>query len=62
VSEIGSEKTNPFKAYSKDSIYQKNDYVYVTIPEGDMTAENKIIIGKYIEDGDAYYNYVNPMD
>ena len=62
VAEIGAEQTNKFKAYSENTSYQKNDCVYVTIPRGDVAAENKIIIGKYIEDGDAYYNYINPMD
>ena len=62
VSEIGAETTNKFEAHSENTSYQRNDCVYVTIPRGDATAENKIIIGKYVEDGDAYYNYVNPMD
>lgn len=62
VSEVGAETTNKFEAHSENTSYQRNDCVYVTIPRGDATAENKIIIGKYVEDGDAYYNYVNPMD
>lgn len=62
VSEIGSENTSVFTAHSDNTSYQKNDCVYVTIPRGDTAAENKIIIGKYVEDGDAYYNYVNPME
>lgn len=62
VSEIGAEQTNKFQAHSENTSYQRNDCVYVTIPRGDAAAENKIIIGKYVEDGDAYYNYVNPMD
>ena len=62
VAEIGAEQTNKFEAHSENTSYQCNDCVYVTIPRGDAAAENKIIIGKYIEDGDAYYNYINPMD
>lgn len=62
VSEIGAEQTNKFQAHSENTSYQRNDCVYVTIPRGDAAAENKIIIGKYVEDGDVYYNYVNPMD
>ena len=62
VAEIGAEQTNKFQAQSENTSYQLNDCVYVTIPRGDTASENKIIIGKYIEDGDAYYNYVNPMD
>lgn len=62
VAEIGAEQTNKFEAHSENTSYQCNDCVYVTIPRGDAAAENKIIIGKYIGDGDAYYNYINPMD
>ena len=62
VAEIGAEQTNKFEAHSENTSYQCNDCVYVTIPRGDAAAENKIIIGKYVEDGDAYYNYINPMD
>lgn len=62
VAEIGAEQTNKFQAHSENTSYQRNDCVYVTIPRGDTSAENKIIIGKYIEDGDAYYNYINPME
>lgn len=62
VAEVGSEKTNPFRAYSDNTSYVANDYVYVTTPLGDATSNNRIIIGKYVDENDEYYNYVNPMD
>ena len=62
VSQIGAENTNIFTAHSDNTSYQKNDCVYITVPEGDMASGNKIIIGKYVDDNESYYNYVNPMD
>lgn len=62
VAQIGAEKTNVFTAHSDNTSYQKSDCVYVTVPEGDMTSGNKIILGKYVDDSESYYNYVNPMD
>lgn len=61
VAEVGSEKTNSFKAYSDNTSYVANDYVYVTTPLGDATSNNRFIIGKYVDENDEYYNYVNPM-
>ncbi len=62
VAQIGAEKTNTFTAHSDNTSYQRSDCVYVTVPEGDMTSGNKIILGKYVDDSESYYNYVNPMD
>lgn len=62
VSQIGAEKTNVFTAYSHYTSYKKGEYVYVTIPEGDAASNNKLIIGKYVNSDETYYNYVNPLD
>ena len=62
VSQIGAEKTNVFIAHSNVTTYQKGDCVYITIPEGDMASGNKIILGKYVNSDEAYYNYVNPLE
>lgn len=61
VSQIGAEKTNIFTAHSNNTTYQKSDCVYITVPEGDMTSGNKIIIGKYVDESESYYNYIDPM-
>lgn len=62
VSQIGAEKTNIFKAYSENTTYKKDECVYITIPEGNASSGNKIIIGRYVDESETYYNYVNPMD
>jgi hypothetical protein len=41
--------------------YKENDYVYVTIPDGDYSRE-KIIIGRYTEDDLPKYLWTNPFD
>lgn len=62
VSQIGAEKTNIFKACSENTTYKKDECVYVTIPEGNASSDNKIIIGRYVDESETYYNYVNPLD
>lgn len=43
------------------TIYKKDMMVYVIIPEGNWDNE-KLIVGKYSNKGDSYYNYANPSD
>lgn len=43
------------------TIYKKDMMVYVIIPEGNWDNE-KLIVGKYSNKGDNYYNYANPSD
>lgn len=62
VSQIGAEKTGSFTACSGSTTYKQGESVYVTIPEGDMTSNNKIIIGKYTNTDESYYTYLNPLD
>ena len=61
VSRIGAEASGAFKAYSSNTNYKLSDCVYVTIPEGDMASNNKLIIGKYVDKDETYYNYTDPM-
>ena len=58
---IVSDGASEFKAYAADVKYEKNMTVYVIIPEGDYTNQ-KLIVGKYSNNGDSYYNYVNPSE
>jgi hypothetical protein len=44
-----------------ETIYKKDMMVYVVIPEGDWNNE-KLIVGRYSNKGDDYYNYANPSD
>lgn len=44
-----------------DTVYKKDMIVYVIIPEGNWDNE-KLIVGKYSNKGDDYYNYANPSD
>ena len=62
VAPVGAEQTTTFTAYSENTTYKKDEYVYVTIPEGDMTANGKMILGRYANQGETYYNYVNPLE
>ena len=43
------------------TVYKKDMMVYVIIPEGNWDNE-KLIVGKYSNKGDNYYNYANPSD
>lgn len=42
-------------------VYKKDMMVYVIIPEGDWK-NDKLIVGKYSNQGDDYYNYANPSE
>lgn len=50
-----------FLAYSENTKYALNEKVYVNVPNGDM-GNQKIITGKYINEGSEYVTYVSPMD
>lgn len=53
---------NIFTAHCDASIiYKTGMVVYVIIPQGDWN-NDKIIVGKYSNNGDDYYNYANPSD
>ena len=50
-----------FVAYSSDASYEKDDQVYVSVPNGDMSKQ-KMITGKYIEsENSTYFTYISPM-
>jgi hypothetical protein len=53
--------SSTFDAYAADVLYKKDMTVYVIIPEGDYNNQ-KLIVGKCSNQGDAYYNYANPSD
>lgn len=57
VSNAGSE----FFAYSENTSYSNDTWVYVTVPNGDMD-QQKLIVGKYVADNTEYFNYRNPLD
>lgn len=57
VSNAGSE----FLAYSENDSYKNENWVYVTVPNGDMN-QQKIIVGKYIADNTEYSTYKDPLD
>ena len=46
---------------SPDIVYTKDAIVYVVIPEGNWNNE-KLIVGRYSNNGDDYFNYANPSD
>lgn len=51
-----------YKAYAKaGEVYQKDDLVYVNIPQGDYTSDVKIILGKYVLDKEDALEYKNPL-
>lgn len=50
-----------FKAYSEKNNYSEGISVYVTIPNGDFS-QQKMIVGKYVENNDEYYTYKPPSD
>lgn len=53
---------NIFTAHCDASmIYKTGMVVYVIIPQGDWN-NDKLIVGKYSNNGDDYYNYANPSD
>lgn len=53
---------NIFTAHCDASmVYKTGMVVYVIIPQGDWN-NDKLIVGKYSNNGDDYYNYANPSD
>ena len=52
---------NTFTAYSDNTSYKENNYVYVLIPNGDYT-QQKTIIGKYITTDSSNYTYIKPSE
>lgn len=44
-----------------DVVYTKGAIVYVVVPEGDWSNE-KLIVGRYSNNGDDYFNYANTND
>lgn len=44
-----------------DVVYTKGAIVYVVVPEGDWNNE-KLIVGRYSNNGDDYFNYANTND
>lgn len=63
VSFSGSQsKVTHFTAYAQEGAeYNKNDNVYVNVPQNDFS-QQKTIIRKYISDQTSPINYINPME
>lgn len=57
---VCSNGTSQFIAYSKDTSYEINDSVQVTIPNNDYSKQ-KIIIGRYVAENDKPFTYVKPF-
>ena len=53
--------TSSFLAYSENTTYAKDIKVYVTIPNGDYDNQ-KLIVGKYVEESSEYFTYSSPLD
>lgn len=53
--------SSQFTAYSKDTSFEINDSVLVTIPNNDYS-QQKIIIGKYVAENDKPFSYVKPFN
>lgn len=56
-----SDGSTQFIAYSKDTSYANEDWVYVTIPNND-NSQPKYIIGKYISENTEYTTYIDPFE
>lgn len=50
-----------FTAYSENNSYRVGNYVYVLVPNGDLT-QQKTILGKYVSSNSEYYTYTKPSD
>lgn len=50
-----------YTAFSNSTTYQKDDVVYVQIPEGNYD-EQKLIIGKKLKANELSYNYISPFE
>ena len=58
---IVSDGSVEFVAYSENPKYRVNNWVYVTIPNGDFN-QPKLITGKYVANNTEYSTYINPLD
>ncbi len=58
---IVSDGSVEFVAYSENPKYKVNNWVYVTIPNGDFN-QPKLITGKYVANNTEYSTYINPLD
>ncbi len=56
-----SDGVTVFKALTDVTTYQVGQYVYVKIINGSFNNQ-KIIVGKYVDDTTEYYTYVSPMN
>lgn len=50
-----------YYAYSTDTSYEEDNVVYMTVPNGDYT-QQKIIIGKYVNENDKPYVFKSPFE
>lgn len=53
--------SSQFTAFSKDTSFEINDSVLVTIPNNDYS-QQKIIVGKYVAENDKPFSYVKPFN
>ena len=58
---IVSDGSSSFIAISKDATYMNGASVYVTVPTGDFN-QQKLIVGRYIANNEAYATYQAPFD
>lgn len=58
---VVSDGMTEFLAYSENSSYTEDTWVYVVVPNGDFD-EQKIIVGKYVADNTEYATYQNPLN
>lgn len=56
-----SDGTSSFLAYASETSYLIGTQVYVMIPNGDMNNQ-KMIIGRYVSDGESSVSYTPPLD
>lgn len=57
---IVTDGSTKFKAYSDNTHYVRGDYVNVTIPNGDYSAQ-KMITGRCMTSEEDVFNYVSPL-
>ena len=59
---VNNSTTSSFTAYAQEGdSYQKDDSVYVNIPQNDI-ANQKTILRKYVKQQDTPINYVSPLE
>lgn len=56
-----SDGSTQFKAYSKDTTYSKDDWVYITVLNSDFD-QPKYIVGKFISEDSEHTTYIDPFD